>query len=209
MQKQNCKGIPPLVSSLDTAKKEELLNQLSVVPYDLILFAVGHHAEVNKALDRLRTYVAHQLGLIDNSRHSILWVTDFLMFEWNDSEQRLEIAFVMIFVSVYHIESKKSLVKPSSLYNSVDDISYGLSHTIDEDIDNMSFGSSPTNDNNDDDAIEFGIDSGIKRCGPNYDLRVEAFQESMRVESDEEALSELSDVDIGHDDVDSLGDSST
>ncbi|KAK4378519.1 hypothetical protein RND71_000381 [Anisodus tanguticus] len=83
-------GIPPLVSSLDTTKKEELLNQFSAVPDDLILFAVGHHAEVNKTLDRLRTYVAHALGLIDNSRHSILWVTDFPMFEWNDSEQRLE-----------------------------------------------------------------------------------------------------------------------
>ncbi|XP_060168040.1 aspartate--tRNA ligase, chloroplastic/mitochondrial [Lycium barbarum] len=83
-------GIPPLVSSLDTAKKEELLNQFSAVPDDLILFAVGHHTEVNKTLDRLRTYVAHELGLIDNSRHSILWVTDFPMFEWNDSEQRLE-----------------------------------------------------------------------------------------------------------------------
>ncbi|KAG5625295.1 hypothetical protein H5410_010513 [Solanum commersonii] len=84
-------GIPALVSSLDTTKKEELLNQFSAVPDDLILFAVGHHAEVNKTLDRLRIYVAHELGLIDNSRHSILWVTDFPMFEWNDSEQRLEV----------------------------------------------------------------------------------------------------------------------
>ncbi|KAF3616707.1 hypothetical protein FXO38_34370 [Capsicum annuum] len=47
--------------------KEELLNQFSVVPDDLILFAVGHHAEVNKTLDHLRTYVAHELGLIDNA----------------------------------------------------------------------------------------------------------------------------------------------
>ncbi|PHT55257.1 Aspartate--tRNA(Asp/Asn) ligase [Capsicum baccatum] len=74
------------------AKKEKLLNQFSAVPDDLILFAVGHHAEVNKTLDRLRIYVAHELGLIDNSRHSILWVNDFSMFEWNDSEQRLEVS---------------------------------------------------------------------------------------------------------------------
>ncbi|PHT52033.1 hypothetical protein CQW23_06495 [Capsicum baccatum] len=66
MHKQYFEGIPLLVSSLDTAKKEELLNQFSVVLDDLILFAVGHHAEVNKTLDRLRTYVAHKLGLIDN-----------------------------------------------------------------------------------------------------------------------------------------------
>ncbi|PHU15093.1 hypothetical protein BC332_16298 [Capsicum chinense] len=84
MHKQYFEGIPPLVSSLDTGKKEKLLNQFSAVPDDLILFAVGHHAEVNKTLDHLRTYVAHELGLIDN-------VTDFPMFEWNDSEQRLEV----------------------------------------------------------------------------------------------------------------------
>ncbi|CAI8619870.1 unnamed protein product [Vicia faba] len=40
--------------------------------------------------NRLRVYVAHELGLIDHGRHSILWITDFPMFEWNDSEQRLE-----------------------------------------------------------------------------------------------------------------------
>ncbi|PHT28768.1 Peroxisomal 2,4-dienoyl-CoA reductase [Capsicum baccatum] len=56
--------------------------------YDIVMATLylASDAEVNKTLDRLRTYVSHELGLIDNSRHSILWVTDFPMFEWNDSE---------------------------------------------------------------------------------------------------------------------------
>ncbi|CAJ2676119.1 unnamed protein product [Trifolium pratense] len=83
-------GISALVSSMDPATKEDLLRRCSAGPNDLILFAVGHHASVNKTLDRLRIYVAHELGLIDHGRHSILWITDFPMFEWNDSEQRLE-----------------------------------------------------------------------------------------------------------------------
>ncbi|KAH9655460.1 Aspartate--tRNA ligase [Citrus sinensis] len=83
-------GIPALVSSLGPSNKEQLLIRCSAGPSDLILFAVGHPASVNKTLDRLRTFVAHELGLIDNSKHSILWITDFPMFEWNDSEQRLE-----------------------------------------------------------------------------------------------------------------------
>ncbi|TXG64041.1 hypothetical protein EZV62_011035 [Acer yangbiense] len=81
-------GIAALASSLDPTKKEQLLTQCSAGPGDLILFAVGHPASVNKTLDRLRVFVAHELGLVDH--HSILWVTDFPMFEWNDSEQRLE-----------------------------------------------------------------------------------------------------------------------
>ncbi|KAJ8769036.1 hypothetical protein K2173_024032 [Erythroxylum novogranatense] len=83
-------GIAALVSSLDPTSKTQLLRRCSAGPGDLILFAVGHHALVNKTLDRLRLFVANELGLIDHSRHSILWVIDFPMFEWNDTEQRLE-----------------------------------------------------------------------------------------------------------------------
>lgn len=83
-------GIPALVSSLDPTSKDQLLRQCSAGSGDLILFAVGHHASINKTLDQLRVFVAHELGLVDHSRHSILWVTDFPMFEWNSSEQRLE-----------------------------------------------------------------------------------------------------------------------
>ncbi|KAF9597860.1 hypothetical protein IFM89_021945 [Coptis chinensis] len=83
-------GIPALTSSLDPQKREQLLKQCSARSGDLILFTVGHHTSVNKTLDRLRVFVAHELGLVDHSAHSILWVTDFPMFEWNSSEQRLE-----------------------------------------------------------------------------------------------------------------------
>ncbi|KAM5549811.1 aspartate--tRNA ligase, chloroplastic/mitochondrial [Rosa sericea] len=83
-------GIPALTSSLDQTKIEQFLSRCYARPGDLILFAVGHQASVNKTLDRLRVFVAHELDLIDDSRHSVLWVTDFPMFEWNDLEQRLE-----------------------------------------------------------------------------------------------------------------------
>ncbi|WCJ18074.1 Aspartate--tRNA(Asp/Asn) ligase [Euphorbia peplus] len=82
--------VPALTSSLDPTTKEELLSKCSAGPGDLLLFAVGHHGSVNKTLDRLRMFVANDLGLIDHSKHSILWVTDFPMFEWNETEQRLE-----------------------------------------------------------------------------------------------------------------------
>nr|POF02085.1 aspartate--trna ligase, chloroplastic/mitochondrial [Quercus suber] len=58
-------GIPALVSSLDPTNKDQLLRRGSAG-------------------------LAHELGLVDHSKHSILWVTDFPMFEWNESEQRFE-----------------------------------------------------------------------------------------------------------------------
>ncbi|KAL4581083.1 hypothetical protein LXL04_017292 [Taraxacum kok-saghyz] len=83
-------GVPALTSSLDPIKKELFLKRCDAGPGDLILFAVGPTASVNKTLDRLRMYVANLLGLVDHSKHSILWVTDFPMFEWNEIEERLE-----------------------------------------------------------------------------------------------------------------------
>ncbi|KAJ6371430.1 hypothetical protein OIU77_001857 [Salix suchowensis] len=84
-------GISALVSSLDSTNKEQLLSRCSAGPGDLILFAGGHQSSVHRTLDRLRLFIANQLGLIDHSRHSMLWVTDFPMFEWNETEQRLEV----------------------------------------------------------------------------------------------------------------------
>lgn len=83
-------GIPALVSSLGPQEKDLLLKRCAAASGDLILFAVGDPGSVNRSLDRLRLFIAQELGLVDHSRHSILWVTDFPMFEWNDSEQRLE-----------------------------------------------------------------------------------------------------------------------
>ncbi|OMO75282.1 Aspartyl/Asparaginyl-tRNA synthetase, class IIb [Corchorus capsularis] len=83
-------GIPALVSSLGPTDREQFLRRCSAGPGDLILFALGHHTSVNRTLGRLRLLMAHELGLVDNSKQSVLWVTDFPMFEWNDSEQRLE-----------------------------------------------------------------------------------------------------------------------
>ncbi|CAA0397394.1 unnamed protein product [Arabidopsis thaliana] len=83
-------GIAALVSSLDSAGKINFVKQCGAAPGDLILFGVGPVTSVNKTLDRLRLFVAHDMDLIDHSKHSILWVTDFPMFEWNEPEQRLE-----------------------------------------------------------------------------------------------------------------------
>ncbi|KAK4773979.1 hypothetical protein SAY87_028998 [Trapa incisa] len=83
-------GVPALSSSLSPADIIKLLERCSASPGDLILFAVGSHLSVSRTLDRLRLFIAHQLNLIDHSRHSMLWVTDFPMFQWNDLEQRLE-----------------------------------------------------------------------------------------------------------------------
>jgi aspartyl-tRNA synthetase len=60
----------------------------------LLLFGAGDTATVNKALDRVRQFLARELGLVpadrDNDIWNFLWVVDFPMFEFNADENRLE-----------------------------------------------------------------------------------------------------------------------
>ena len=39
-------------------------------------------------MGRLRLYFGKRLNLIDESKHALLWVVDFPMFEWSDEENR-------------------------------------------------------------------------------------------------------------------------
>ncbi|CAL4951585.1 unnamed protein product [Urochloa decumbens] len=90
MENGYLEGIGPLVSSLKPEKKEQLVELLGAKPDDLILFALGEQSSANRILGRLRLFIAHKLEVIDTSAHSVLWVTDFPMFEWNSDEQRYE-----------------------------------------------------------------------------------------------------------------------
>ncbi|CAD6239742.1 unnamed protein product [Miscanthus lutarioriparius] len=90
MENGELEGIGPLVSSLKPEKKEQLVELLDAKAGDLILFALGEQSPANRILGRLRLFIAHKLEVIDTSAHSVLWVTDFPMFEWNSDEQRYE-----------------------------------------------------------------------------------------------------------------------
>ncbi|KAI5004924.1 hypothetical protein ZWY2020_032167 [Hordeum vulgare] len=90
MDNGELEGVGPLVSSLKPEKKKHLLELLDAKAGDLILFALGEQSTANQILGRLRLFIAHKLEVIDMSAHSILWVTDFPMFEWNSDEQRYE-----------------------------------------------------------------------------------------------------------------------
>ncbi|WIA28678.1 hypothetical protein OEZ86_011214 [Tetradesmus obliquus] len=80
----------PIKEGLDEQQLAALLAATQAEEGDLLLFAAGPNPTVNKALDRVRQYLAKDLNLIDSSAHNLLWVTDWPMFEFNEDEQRLE-----------------------------------------------------------------------------------------------------------------------
>ncbi|KAL2650098.1 hypothetical protein R1flu_018226 [Riccia fluitans] len=79
-----------IIQSLDTVQKNGLEKKLGANAGDLILFGVDSVGAVNRALGRLRTFLAENLDLIDKSALAMLWITDFPMFEYNADEDRLE-----------------------------------------------------------------------------------------------------------------------
>jgi len=86
--------IGAIKDNLSEEQKQELLQRTGAEAGTLLLFGAGDTATVNKALDRVRQYLARELGLVpadrDNDQWNFLWVVDFPMFEFNADENRLE-----------------------------------------------------------------------------------------------------------------------
>ncbi len=82
--------IGAIKDNLNPEQKEELLRRTGAKPGYLLLFGAGDTATVNKSLDRLRLFIAQEMGLIDNEQVNLIWVTEFPMFEWNGDEKRYE-----------------------------------------------------------------------------------------------------------------------
>lgn len=82
--------IGAIKDNLNEEQKQELLRRTGAKPGHLLLFGAGDTATVNKSLDRLRLFIAQEMGLIDNEQVNLIWVTEFPMFEWNADEKRYE-----------------------------------------------------------------------------------------------------------------------
>lgn len=56
---------------------------------DLVLLVADSAKNVANVLGRLRLKLGEELGLIDESRHELLWVMDFPLFEFDEEQNRL------------------------------------------------------------------------------------------------------------------------
>jgi aspartyl-tRNA synthetase len=67
---------------------ERELEALAPAPGETLLFVADAWEATSRVLGHLRLHVGRELGLIDDSAFTFLWVTDFPMFEWDEEEQR-------------------------------------------------------------------------------------------------------------------------
>ena len=57
---------------------------------DIIFFVADQPKLVYDIMGRLRLHFGKSLNLIDESKHALLWIVDFPMFEWSDEEGRFK-----------------------------------------------------------------------------------------------------------------------
>ena len=66
----------------------QTLESLETGPDDLTLLSAGSSGEASGVLGRLRLAIAEREKLLDESRFEFLWVVDFPLMEWSETEQR-------------------------------------------------------------------------------------------------------------------------
>ena len=85
-------------SSLPKAAGEttpgEILDAVDAAPDDLVLLSAGSSAEASGILGQLRLAIAKREDLLDETVFKCLWVVDFPLMEWSETEER--------FVSMHH-----------------------------------------------------------------------------------------------------------
>ena len=73
---------------LSDDEKKKLIEELQLQDHDILFFACDHKNVVYTALGALRLKLGKDLGLIDENKYELLWVTEFPSFEWSEEEGR-------------------------------------------------------------------------------------------------------------------------
>ena len=76
------------VAKFLTTIEDELTASLQLEDNDLVLFVADTLEVANNTLGALRTHIAKELDMVDNSKFNFLWVVDWPMFEWSEEEGR-------------------------------------------------------------------------------------------------------------------------
>lgn len=78
----------PVLKFLSEDQIKELQVRSGAEKGDIVFFVADKPKVVYDVLGRFRLHFGKKLGLIDESKHNLLWIVDFPMFEWSEEEGR-------------------------------------------------------------------------------------------------------------------------
>ncbi|MEX2425468.1 MAG: aspartate--tRNA ligase [Thermomicrobiaceae bacterium] len=82
----------PIAKFLTSEEIHGLAEATGAAAGDLMLFVADKEESAAEVLGRLRSHVAHQYDLIDESVHAFCWILDFPLFEWDEDANRWDAA---------------------------------------------------------------------------------------------------------------------
>jgi len=78
----------PLLKGLGEPACRQMVREAKAGPQDLLLIVAGSRKVVAESLSAVRLQIARQEGLIPSDHNKPLWVTEFPMFEFDETEKR-------------------------------------------------------------------------------------------------------------------------
>ncbi|MBC8590424.1 aspartate--tRNA ligase [Wansuia hejianensis] len=78
----------PVAKFLREEEFKAILDKMGAEENDLLLFVADKQSVVYDSLGNLRNEVAKRLGIIDNNQLSLVWITEFPLFEYDEDEKR-------------------------------------------------------------------------------------------------------------------------
>lgn len=78
----------PILKYLTEEEMAEIQKRADAQKGDIVFFIADKPSLVFNVLGRFRLYFGKKLNMIDESKHDLLWVTDFPMFEYSEEEGR-------------------------------------------------------------------------------------------------------------------------
>ncbi|MBA2882151.1 aspartyl-tRNA synthetase [Desulfosalsimonas propionicica] len=80
----------PITKFFSEEEKQAMAARLDMQPGDLVFFGADQPGIVNESLGQLRNHLGKKLGLIDENAYEFVWITDFPMFEYDETEKRYQ-----------------------------------------------------------------------------------------------------------------------
>jgi aspartyl-tRNA synthetase len=80
----------PIAKFFSAQHQQHIIETFGAQPGDLLCFVADTPKVVGQALGRLRLHLAQELNLVDRSKFSFVWVTQFPLLEYDEEEKRYE-----------------------------------------------------------------------------------------------------------------------
>lgn len=80
----------PITKFFSDQEKEDMIRRLDIEPGDLVFFVADHPTIANEALGHLRNHLGKRLGLIDENEFRFVWITNFPLLEYDETEKRYQ-----------------------------------------------------------------------------------------------------------------------